>query len=200
MPETGRVTITGTVDNETYTQTINNDSVSVERASPSIPAAKVGQLTTRTDDNTGTLTMAASHGITDGQILDVYWSGGARYGMTVGTVSVNSVPIDGGAGDNLPVNLTAITAMVVVEYPFAIEGDDAIQISVKSAAKGRIAFMDDMDAIIQQYEFDAAGGQNWSAELGTNPLAGETVANVWFSHASSAAAQLMKATVLHGAT
>lgn len=78
--------------------------------------AKTGELTTRTDDNTGTLTMEASHGITDGQRLDIYWtSGGVNYchrGATVGTVSGTSVPIDTGTGDNLPALNTEITAMV----------------------------------------------------------------------------------------
>lgn len=78
--------------------------------------AKTGALTTRTDANTGTLTMDTGHGITTGDRLDVYWSiDGVNYcqrGITAGTVSGNSVPIDSGVGDDLPVVDTEITAMV----------------------------------------------------------------------------------------
>ncbi len=90
-------------------------------ADPTFGVAKIGQLTTRTDSNTGILTMAASHGITTAARLDVYWSGGARYGMTVGTVSINTVPIDLGGGDNLPDVNTAVTAMIPTQHAFAME-------------------------------------------------------------------------------
>src|SRR4051794_23760974 len=79
-----------------------------------LPAAKTGQLTTHTDNTTGTLTMAGGHGITTGARLDVYWTGGSRRGVTVGTVATNSVPFSGGAGDNLPLVNTNVTAMVPV--------------------------------------------------------------------------------------
>lgn len=85
-----------------------------------LPAALVGALTTRTGDDEGTLTMGADHGIETADTLDVYWDGGRRYGMTVGTVAGTSVPISGGAGDVLPADETAITAQVpqVVDTDF----------------------------------------------------------------------------------
>ena len=112
-----------TVDGTTYTRSasILADGVTrIDKTGDNVLAvAKIGQLTTRTDANTGTLTMAASHGITTGARLDIFWTEagvkGARYGVTVGTVSVNSVPIDLGAGDDLPTNLTAVTAFVPIE-------------------------------------------------------------------------------------
>lgn len=74
--------------------------------------AKSGSLTTRTNNSDGTLTMSTGHGITTGARLDLYWATGSRRGITVGTVSGNSVPISSGTGDNLPTAATAITAMV----------------------------------------------------------------------------------------
>lgn len=79
--------------------------------------AWAGVLTTRTDDNTGTLTMDdAGHDIATGNRLDLYWTiDGVNYcqrGITVGTVSGTSVPFDSGVGDNLPTAATEITAMV----------------------------------------------------------------------------------------
>lgn len=95
-----------------------------------LAAAKTGTLTTRSDANTGTLTMSASHGIVDGDIIDIYWAGGVQYGVTVGTVSVNSVPIDLGIGDDLPIATTAITAVVQSSINLAIDGDNADFIAI----------------------------------------------------------------------
>src|SRR5678815_5092823 len=104
-----------TVDGTTYSRntTVTADGVvRMDKTGANVlAAAKVGQLTTRTDNDTGTLTMVAGHGITTGARLDIFWEEagvkGARYGVTVGTVATNSVPFDLGAGDNLPTNLTA---------------------------------------------------------------------------------------------
>ena len=77
--------------------------------------ASPGELTLRTDDNTGTITMNdAGHGITTGAKVDVYWAGGVQYNVTVGTVSGASVPIDLGSGDDLPSEDTAVVVSVQV--------------------------------------------------------------------------------------
>src|SRR5262245_45413696 len=89
-----------------------------------------GTLTVRTDNDTGTITASSvSHTITTGMTVDVYWGGatpGVRRGMTVGTVAGTSIPIDLGAGDNLPVATTAVVVcqQTVVTFPFT--GDNAI--------------------------------------------------------------------------
>jgi hypothetical protein len=120
MPETLTVRTEATYLARSTSRSLAATGNSAEVASPTLAAAKTGTLTTRTDNDTGTLTMTAGHGITTGQTLDVYWAGGQRRGMTVGTVATNSVPIDGGAGDNLPANTTAITAMVPTSVPFLL--------------------------------------------------------------------------------
>lgn len=91
---------------------------------PTVTAAKTGQLTTRTSASVGTLTMAAGHGFNTADIIDLFWTGGKRVGVVVGTVATNSVPISGGSGDDLPANLTAITAMLRHAENRAFSGDD----------------------------------------------------------------------------
>lgn len=202
MPETMRLVRTGTIGGATgtFTETINVSGDSIERASPSIPAAKTGTLTVRTDADTGSLTMAASHGITTGQKLDVFWATGSRRNMTVGTVATNVVPIDGGSGDDLPDAATSITAMVPVEVVMSLDGDTALGIMVSSPVKGYIVFVDDAPADISAatYEIEADDqGKCWVDGNGvTNPLAGATVTKVKFSHKDSTAAQTMKAAVV----
>jgi hypothetical protein len=176
-------------------QTISSDAAipfSIE-----VAAAKTGTLTTRTDNDTGTLTMSGGHGITTGQRLDLYWSGGSRYGMTVGTVATNSVPIDGGAGDNLPVQDTAITAMVPTEQALAVVGDNVTVIAVSCPVGGTVVFADGSNVTLAAVELDSTvTSYVWtSADGGTNPLAGDTVAKVFISHPSSSAASTISGLV-----
>ena len=161
-----------------------------------MPAAKVGSLTTRTDANTGTLTMAASHGITTGAKLDLYWVGGKRLGMTVGTVATNSVPIDLGAGTDLPTLNTAITAMVPVSFPIVATGNDVVGIEAYSAVDADILITDVSDASLLALETDE-DGYSWSYASGvTNPVAGDAIAKVFFSHGDSTGARRMRLQLL----
>ncbi len=160
----------------------------------SVAAAKVGQLTTRTSATVGTLTMVTGHGITTGARLDIYWTessvAGRRYGVTVGTVSVDSVPFSLGTGDNLPTNLTAVTAMVPTELPIVITGDDAVSVAAAaSIGPATVVFADSGDAEIYPFlATDTTTNFVWVENQGDNPLAGGSLAKVFISHANSSAA------------
>ena len=66
-------------------------------------------LTTRTDADTGELTMPDdTHGIAEGDKLVLIWNGGCRVGVVAGEVVDEAVPIDGGYGDDLPAEDAAI--------------------------------------------------------------------------------------------
>lgn len=199
MPEVAAARIILDYGGQSYLQAETPAAAAAVELSPSIPAAKIGQLTTRTDTNTGVLTMSGGHGITTGQKLDLFWDGGSRHGMTVGTVSTNSVPIDLGSGDDLPTNLTNITAMVPVSYELLLTGNNAIAIGAYSPKAGYVAFVDDGPADIAAavYQLDADQGKSWFSGNGvTNPLASAAVTAVHFSHGDSTSAQTMKALVL----
>lgn len=156
--------------------------------SPTIPRAKTGTLSTRTDNDTGVLTLETSHGVTTGEAnkIDVYWNGGKRIGMTVGTVSGNSVPIDGGTGDNLPVVDTEITAMVPELIPFSLDGDECLILAANGETRGTIQLFDDDSPAVKQLQIDiesASNGYIWNNESGvTNPIAGDIIVYGLFSH------------------
>ena len=40
----------------------------------SLAAGKAGTLSTRTDNTDGTLTLGSGHGITDGQVISIFWT------------------------------------------------------------------------------------------------------------------------------
>jgi hypothetical protein len=170
-----------------FNKTLSADSLLQKRLS--VAGAKTGTLTTRTDDDTGSLTMAASHGIITGDTIDVYWSGGSRRGMTVGTVATNVVPIDGGTGDVLPAATTSITAQVVTEEPLVFAGDDATGIVVYAEAKSIVRLF---TAGGEQFARHLEAGQVyiWSFGSGeTNPVAGDAITELHVSQGSTTADQ-----------
>lgn len=160
----------------------------------SVPAAKAGSLSVRTDANTGTIVMSSGgHGITTGARVDVYWAGGQRRGVTVGTVSGTSVPIDLGAGDDLPSASTAVIVAVPEVVPVVVTGDDVVGLGMYSAARGQVVIAADDDTELHNKNFEAAGADGWYDGSGeTNPLAGDDVAKVYLSHADTAAAKTMR--------
>jgi hypothetical protein len=156
-----------------------------------IAAAKTGQLTTRTDNDTGELTMDSGHGITTG----------AR-GMTVGTVATNAVPIDGGAGDNLPTNLTSITACVPQEEALAVEGDDVTAIEYYASKRGTIVLADGSDVELAASNDGLGLGEErsqvwYETRNPTNPLSGDTVAKAFFSNGDATASATLRVQCLY---
>jgi len=168
----------------------NSGSIALE---DTLTAAKTGTLSTRTDDNTGTLTMTGGHGLTDGQIIDVYWSGGVQRNVVIGTVATNSVPIDSGVGDNLPIATTAITAVVQKSINLSIDGDetDIIAVVLETVDKtirtaANVQFRDAAADIIAEIDLVANVPQVWDIAGGSaNPFAGDPITNLKATQANS---------------
>ncbi len=179
------VTVLGTTYN-------SNEDQEFELAVPfsvQLAAAKTGTLTTRTDDNTGTLTMSGGHGITTGARLDLYWTGGSRRGITVGTVATNSVPFDLGSGDALPSTSTAITAMVPAEEDAVFVGDDAVGAGLRNPgtnAAATVVFAESDDSEVTAFVVAANSSDSWFSSGGaTNPFASASPVKVFLSHGDS---------------
>lgn len=165
-----------------------------------IGPAKTGTLTTRTNNTDGSLTMTAGHGITTGARLDIYWNiggvKGSRRGAVVGTVAGNVVPITGGFGDNLPAAASAITAMVPTQMIVAAVGNNVLLLAGYTNKRGSIVYTDGADARLTDWKLDDGESDLWySASGATNPLAGVTVARVYFSTADAVIAADMKSLV-----
>lgn len=175
-------------------RTISGEGI-LMREKDDMPAAKVGALTTRTDNDTGVLTMVTGHGIITADKVDVFWANpdgtrGCRYNMDA-TVAGDAVSIDGGAGDNLPADETDVTAMVPLSEAFAIVGNDIKAYAVWSEAIGVIKFFSSAPALLAAVVLDATNQSfTWDEKNKyANPLAGVTVATVKFSHADSTKAR-----------
>jgi len=151
--------------------------------SETLPAAKTGTLSTRTSDTVGTLTMDSGHGITTAAVIDLYWDGGVRYGVVVGTVSTNSVPFSLGAGDNLPIATTAITAVVQQNVNLFIDGDEtkiiafALRTNAPSArVAGHISLYSAADTQIAELDLVSNVPSIFDLESGiANPFTGDPI-------------------------
>jgi len=162
-----------------------------------LAAAKTGQLTTRTDNTDGELTMTAGHGIATAAVIDLYWATGVRYGVVVGTVAGNAVPISGGAGDNLPTNMTNITAAIAATANVFIDGDNtellAIELRTNNRSlttAGHIAFYDADDALIAAVDLVANVPQVYDLASGiVNPFTGDPITYAKISQAGTLATE-----------
>lgn len=169
-----------------------------------LPAAKSGTLTTRTDDNTGTLTMSAGHGLTTGQIVDIYWTGGVQYAVTLGTVSTNSVPFDSGIGDNLPIATTAVTVCVHTTSNILIDGDntDLIGIvletndsTIRTAA--HIQFLESDNTEVTEIDLVANVPQYWDIAGGaSNPFTGELIGKIRSTQAGTSSTETYRLKII----
>lgn len=169
--------------------------VSIDKTgSEALPAAKAGSLTTRTDADTGVVTLSGGHGITNGMVVDVYWDGGVRYGMDA-TVATNAVTVDAGAGDDLPVQDTAVTLSEQVVESISFAGSNVVMMAASASKKSHIEFFT-ASATKAGVALDAGGMWAWHTDSGfTNPLASATIATARMSNGDSTAASDVKLAV-----
>lgn len=184
MAANSQIKINAAIAGVNIAGTLAQSAGAQESVNESIAAAKTGQLTTRTNNSDGTLTMSGGHGITDADVLDLYWSGGRRYNVVVGTVATNSVPISGGSGDNLPTNLTNITAQVQNVLNVDFPGDDIVQLALRCDERGRLQFYDDTTLVLG---LDLVADQPfiWDPRWFTNPLASHDITHITVTNANA---------------
>jgi hypothetical protein len=204
MPKTMTTTTTASIGSDSFVQRFTDTGNSQDGAFPSVPAAKTGVLTTRTDADTGTFTMDPGHGFITSDKIDVFWtvSGvyGSRRNMTA-TVTSDSAVLDGGTGDNLPVQTSPITAMKPTVVLLDVIGNNVKALAVNAPQGGYVVFCDGGgDLTAATYKLTSTSpGASWSTASGaTNPLATKTVVSVKFSHGLSSGAVDMIGTVIYG--
>jgi hypothetical protein len=172
-------------------QMSGNELVNGDTANPyelAVAAAIAGILTTRTDANTGIVTVASGHGVTTSDTVDLYDAAGAliRKDVDVTGVTSTTISIDLGSGSDLPAANEVVNVAKQQTLNCNIDGD-AIQIigvclTVPGAAtKGRILFEDAAGDDITDLTLTANKGQIYHVAAGaSNPFTGDliTVARV----------------------
>lgn len=151
-------------------------------------AAVSGELTTRTSDSVGVVTVD-SHSITDTDTVAVFWEGGYRYGVAVSATTSTTISIgSGGAGDNLPLQDTVLTICKESTLAFAHDGDDITGILVHSPQRMSMNIRDDVPATAVAADVTANEGWFWiSNATGTNPFTGDDLQDIILANASTTA-------------
>lgn len=150
-----------------------------------VPGAKAGALTTRDNASEGEITMDSDdHGISTGDRLDIYWTGGSRRAVVAGTVEVGSViiPISTGSGDNLPVADTEVKVSVPVERDFYLEGFRTSIIAIEALQQQTVVLADGSDAELWSIVFPRKELYLYNGDPVPNPLLEVVAEKVFLSH------------------
>ncbi len=174
-----------------------SDAEGVNASPTTVPVAQLGTLTTRASNIAGTLTMTSGgHTIITGQRIDLYWTGGACYGATVGTVSGTSVPFTAVTGGTvLPSTSTAITVGVCTKTAMPFTGSNLAGLAFGGGtglASYRSYFIfEESDNTTDDFAALLLAGDAYAWYTGcnvTNPLLSKSIDHVWMSHENSVAA------------
>ena len=161
-----------------------------------LPAGTAGTLTTRTDNDTGVATLASGHGLSTSDVVDVYWDGGVRYGMTA-TVAGDAITVDLGAGDNLPSQDDVVVVTLQVQITSDFDGDNVQLIGVGCDQRAHLDFQTGVPASLAAVDIPAGEEWHWAADQAiANPLTGAAVADIYASNGSSTTAATLKIGIL----
>ena len=164
-----------------------------------VAAAKAGTLTTRTDANTGTITLSTGHGILDADVVDVYWKVGeewfCQYQVTVGTVSGNAVPIDSGVGTDLPTTSTVVYVKKCIVKVLTITAADILAFVLHSKHPGMFVITRADNTVIFAVLVQATTADcmyTWFDGSGVASPLSNTVGKVFMSHPKTTGTVVMK--------
>ena len=164
----------------------SNQTLTDEHAASQVLSCAKGQsgtLSTRTSTTAGTATLSSGHGITTGDTVDLYWTGGKRRGVTVGTVSGNDVPFSLGSGDNLPVQGSSITVSPITESSFEFDAEDLKFIVALLEAAGQMVLLDGSKAELYHASMVSGFAWKWNDNSGlTNPLVNDSSSDTSYAY------------------
>lgn len=186
-----RTTITTNVAGKSISSVIERTQEDARGVTIDLVTGKAGTLSTRTDADTGILTVASGHGITDTDTVAVFWEGGSRYNVDVTATTATTISIDVGSGTDLPVATTAVVVSKQSIHNIAIVGDSLEVLAIGSRQRVSVEFWSASPASLLRYDIPTSEGRHWVKTTDvTNPLAGDTVATVRVANGSTVTATL----------
>lgn len=211
MPETLSGAIQASAFGRQYNVDLTRQTETGKPFSPSVRKGYTGELTTRTDNNTGVITVDdADHDITTADFVALFWeiqtdpaqaTAGRRRVVAVTAVTGAAISVDLGAGDNLPLLNSAVIITPMEPVNINVDGDDL---------KGLMLGAEGAETMYSFYNSDGPPTEDlyvpvlvnksyfWSTDLGTtNPLAGVIVGQVWCGHNNTLTAQICNGCLMH---
>jgi hypothetical protein len=202
------ITITGNLPGTTPVAKVTRSATAgIAPLEATLAAGKAGNLTTRTDNSNGTLTMGVGHGITNGAILSLFWTAANGvlqmvYNATAANVTSNSVPFTGAVGANnavLPLANTAVVADIEEEFDIDVDGDKVeMLLAVGSKACG-VQFLDAGDTVLDAAARPANEPYLYLKNIMANPLTGNAVDAIRLANGDSVNACAFKLGGLYNA-
>lgn len=175
------ITLGGRSMTRTVSTSGDNDTLLGGTASPitlSLPSQVSSWV--KTDANTAAGNVEAASAIVTGKV-DVYWSGGVRYGVDC-TRTVNALALDGGAGTDFPAN--ADTTVVVAQQQqvnVSLDGDMAVLVGVMATCPAHIDMQDAAGDSIRAFSLAANEPDMWDSNKASNPYTGDPITKAMVS-------------------
>lgn len=146
-----------------------------------VPGGKATSSWTKTDADTANCVLAANHGYANA-VMDVFWNGGIRYGVT-GVVDNNALSLEGGAGTDFPnTNTTGVIVCTRTQVNIDVDADDAEIVMAHAAFRSHIDWQDSGNLTIAGTELTAGEVWQWVKNTGiTNPLTGNAIDKAYVS-------------------
>lgn len=195
------ISLSGDVAGKRFEGKIRRTGSTETNAQATLAAGVPGTLTTRTDNDTGAVTLSAGHGQSNGT-YDVFWSGatpGCRRGMT-GVITVNSLALDGGAGDNLPPAATAVVICKQTVVDFDSDGATIILAVVGQTRRASVQFQQDDGTPILSLDLgrDGTDGEPflWASNQNVATPFGAAISKVALSNGGTGGANIVTIGVL----
>lgn len=187
----GSLKIVAEIAGVTLDRTITKTGDKQQSYVVAINAAKAVSSWVKTDANTAAGAFATGHGLVTSDVVDVYWTGGMRYGVVV-TMTGDNAAFEGGTGTDFPASATTgITVCKVVPINCAIDGDLTELFAAHCDQRGHLLFEDVADNDIAAFDTVAGEPLVWAADTGlANPLTGAPITECLASTASTAGATL----------
>lgn len=192
-----QIAISGAVGSALISGVLPIASHSSIRHSDDPVVAIAGILSTRTDDDTGILTVAEGHGIEGDDLITLFWDSGHIVDSVVDSVTATTITFGGvspGTGDALPAEAEVVNCclQVVVDSDFVANNAQAMGAS----SRGRM-FIGFMESGTRQLdvELHSLNGYVWFWSIhdgagATNPLAGHTIDEIRIAQADFAVVQV----------
>lgn len=199
MPIQGQFAVTGSVQGRSYQVATNINSNAALQIDESCLVAEAGQLTTRTNNTVGEVTLTATAvNIATSDVVDLYWSDGQRRGVTVGTVSGTAVPLtNSGSGDNLPVVNTNLYVAPTRTVTTSIVGNNVTSITIDSAGSedGQYSIIATSTEVLGG-RLNTGADYIWFDGSGiTNPLASNTITSIRVSQGGTTANNIIRGSI-----
>lgn len=193
--------ITGSVGGKDFggtTTRAGESETNFESATP-LPAGVEGELTTRTDDDNGVITLPAGHGLTDGD-YNLFWPDGIRRTVAA-TIVTNAMTLVGGVGEDDP--LPALNTDIVVSK-IVIEDFDSLHTSIVMAMasqtrRASVEFQQANGTPILSLDLGRGNdGESWAwaSDTAVATPFGAAIGQIAVSNGSTAGTNTIKAAVL----